>query len=239
MNCFVDSIQFGAPMNRKILFISGIFLLVGIMGCGDGPDDIIDHTWEVSYTVTNNSTIPIMVETTGQFSVKEEIPAGETTEVIAYSGFLAPPPDAANDFWCLSIYRASDHALVHQLSPVSNDQWVRLTPKDFVAEFALSLSDEQLNPVTDPCPRLTGEILDAETNLPVSGATIGLNIGDGSGQFPGGNDGMFEFWLPRDLPDGTLFVTADGYNTAQINFPQELTEDGNGDFELILVLEAQ
>lgn len=226
-------------MKISAALIVPALLLFGITGCDDDTTSAhYDHTWSVSYSVSNSSSIAVIVEATDLISVNEvemnevQVGAGETVVFASYQEFLGPPPDAGRDFWCVSIRRATDRVLVHQLSPVSNDQWSRHDPKIYTANFTLIVQDEDMEPLENHCPRLDGIVRDALTDRPIVGALITLHIGDESARVTSDEDGRYGYWMPNEMAEGELSFLAVGYGALSPQLPGALSDLGANSYRL-------
>ena len=139
--------------------------ILGLVGCDEpGPVDT-DHIWTVSYSVANTSSQSIVVELSGP--VMQAAGSGREAQNPGAGGatqrdhgiwpeFLGPPPDAGRDWWCIEVWRAQMSTLVGQLCPVTNEQWTRSDSGRYTTEFTLVISDDDMEPTTNHCPRLEG-----------------------------------------------------------------------------------
>ena len=224
-------------MKRSGIQVIAVLLFATIAGCGDdNGTEIGDHTWVVSYHVSNSSSEDISVVLSGPAvnggsAYEVEAGTGEKVLLLSYSAFLAPPPDASLAFWCVSVHRLSDRALIKQLCPVSNGQWVRRDPREFEAEFTLMVAQEDLEPVLNSCPRLDGVVVDASTGDPIGGVDVYLEAGAGYTVF---SDESGAYWLPMpgDMPVSKLNFYREGYRLQTLSFPAALQGVGENFYRL-------
>ncbi len=209
-----------------------------LSGCESGIEDY-DQIWDVWFFVTNDTSSDLMIEASGELSFDEQlIKSGETVEVANYSRFLAPDPSIDREFWCISVRRSTGREIVAQFAPASTGKWSRKNNSRFAAEFTLTVEDEDLGVIEVLCPRMIGNVRDAENDTMIQDAVLHVRFAVPyyESQFRTNEYGFYVFWLPRDLPSGELIVGASGYRALRMVFPDSVPVVGTnvygGDFLL-------
>ena len=223
---------------RQILKIVAVFLVVFFLGsCGDdSTTDPGEQVWSVNYKAINESNSDIIVglsgpATSGATSSEYSVPAGSTVELLSYEALLGSFPEVGNDFWCVSVLLEPDRTLVHQLCPVSNDQWELDESNRYQADFGLIFQDADLEPIEDQCPRLAGVVFESETGNAIAGATVDF-LGNSSFALPTNSSGRYLFYLPEVPLRGVISVSKEGYQTVEHILPEGVVGNSFGLYRL-------
>ena len=223
---------------RQILNIFAVFFVVLFLGsCGDdSTTEPGEHVWSVKYTAINESNSDIIVglsgpATSGATSAEYSVPAGTTIELLSYDALLASFPEVENDIWCVSVLLELDRTLVHQLCPVSNDQWELGESNGYKADFGLIIQDADLEPREDICPRLAGVVFESETGNAIVGATVDY-LGNSSFDLPTNSSGRYLFYLPEVPIHGVITISKEGYQTVEHILPGGVVGNSFGLYRL-------
>ena len=215
-----------------------ISLLAGLLGsCGDdSTTEASEHVWSVRYEVSNEAGEDLIVglsgpATTGSTSTDVVAPAGATVEMLSYEESLGSPPDVSNDLWCVSIRLASDQTLVGQLCPLVNEQWVLEQPSRYHARFLLVVTETDLQPMEDQCPRLSGVVFESETGQAIVGATVDYQD-ENRFSLETNSSGRYFFYLPTSPPRGVITVSGQGYRSVEHVLPVDVVGSSNGLYRL-------
>ena len=232
---------------RYVLKCITIILLVLCLGsCGDdSTTDLGDLTWSVSYHATNETNEDIIVglsgpAVAGATSIEFTVLAGATVELLSYEAPLASAPEVGDDFWCVSVMLGLDRTLIRQLCPVSEDQWELGDPDRYLAGFRLIVTEADLEPIEDQCPRLSGVVFESETGQAVAGATVSY-LGEGRFFLLTDSSGRYLFYLPEGPLQGVLTVSRQGYHSVEHTLPGDVFGSSSGlyrlDFGLMKIVE--
>lgn len=212
-------------------------LLLGLVACGDdSPTEPDAPAWSVTYRAVNDSSEDVIVglsgpAATGVTALEVAVPAGETVELLHYDADLPTAPDVADDLWCVSVLLGSDRTLVRQLCPVADDQWQRGGAGSRQSDFRLIITEADLEPIEDLCPRLAGVVFESETGQAVVGATIAYR--DEGGFFVTTNIvGRYLFYLPEGPLQGVLEVGCLGYRPVEHTLPGGVGGNSSGLYRL-------
>jgi len=213
------------------------FLLLCLGSCGeDTATEPGERTWTVVYRATNETNEDIIVglsgpAVTGVTSVESAIQAGETVELLRYEALLQSPPEVEDDFWCVSVLLLSDRTLVHQICPVTRDQWELDSTSARQSDYSLILAAADLEPIEDQCPRLAGVVFESETGQVIVGATVSY-YGESSFFLTTNSSGRYLFYLPEGPLQGTMEVSGQGYHSVEHTLPDGVFGNGSGLYRL-------
>lgn len=223
---------------KHLIYCTTIALMVGCLGsCGDdSATEGGDHTWHVSYRASNETSNNLIIglsgpAVAGATSVETRVSAGATTELLSYDTFLGSSPEVSDDFWCVSIWLESDRSLVGQLCPVSSDQWELGNLDRYQTDFRLIVTEGDLEPIEDQCPRLAGVVFESETGQAIAGAMVAYN-GENDFFLPTDSSGRYLFYLPGGPIQGLLTVSGEGYHSVEHTLPGDVVGFSNGLYRL-------
>ena len=227
-------------MRLRSLLVAAIACLAVVGGCDEDPGtDIVDQTWEVRYFVSNSSDQDLVVESAGPTGERElTLAAGEMSLLYDYSEFLGLPPDAGRVFWCISVRRLADNALVRQVCPVENAQWTLNEVRTYEHEYTLEITAGDIGPTVDSCPVLEGSVTELGTGDPVEGANVYIRYGLNS-MAATDEHGAYLLNLPYGVPEAGIYVHAEGYVASTYSTQSSLTHVGGNVFRLDVELERE
>ncbi|MBE0566732.1 MAG: hypothetical protein IH621_12270 [Krumholzibacteria bacterium] len=224
-------------MKRVFQRFTICFWVLCLASCGDDSTNEPDeHTWSVTYRATNETIEDIIVglsgpAVTGVTSVEFAIQAGETIELLNYDALLPSGPEVEDDFWCVSVLLGFDRTLVQQLCPVSSEQWEPGSSNSYQADFRLIITEADLEPIEDLCPRLAGVVFESETGQAIVGATVDYH-GEGRFFLTTNASGRYLFYLPEGPLQGVLEVSGQGYHSVEHTLPEGVSGNSSGLYRL-------
>lgn len=215
--------------------VSVMALCLGACG-SDAPVEPGEQVLSVSYRATNQTAADLIVglsgpAVAGATAVEVAVTAGETVVLLAYDSTSPAVPAVEDDFWCVSVLQGVERTLVQQLCPVAGDQWERDVAPGSRADFRLIITDDDLEPIEDLCPRLAGVVFESETGQAIVGATIAYH---GAGEFflTTNASGRYLFYLPAGPLQGVLEVGGEGYRSVMHTLPGDITGNSSGLYRL-------
>ncbi len=221
-----------------------ILVVLCLVTCKSSNDPYpLDQTETAHFRVANQSSEAVVVAWGQKIDYDRhepvDVPASATRELLTYQTFLGPPPDPAFVLTCLSVYRASDQALLFQLAPVKNSQWIHRSLGDFEADYTLILKDAMLDPsLQDGCTLLTGTAIDSVTGTAVEDYFVTVTLGDAYYEMRTGKGAAdYSFLLAGDLPAATIQFAKDpflsgGYDLRLYALPDDATHLGGRRYQL-------
>ena len=215
--------------------VSVMALCLGACG-SDAPVEPGEQVMSVSYRATNETAADLIVglsgpAVTGATAVEIAVPAGETVELLVYDAPSPAVPAVEDDFWCVSVLLGIDRTLVQQLCPVAGDQWERDASTGSGADFRLIITEDDLEPIEDRCPRLAGVVFESETGQAIVGATVAY-VGEGDFFLTTNASGRYLFYLPEGPLQGVLEVSGEGYQSVAHTLPEGVTGNSTGLYRL-------
>jgi hypothetical protein len=230
-----------------------ILIVSSLVAC-NSADDLFprDQTETAHFRVANQSSEAVVVAW-GQKRAYDpyapvDVPASSTRTLLTYQTFLAPPPDPAYVFTCLSVYRASDQTLLFQLAPVINSQWTHRSLGKFEADYTLVLADAMFNPsLQNGCSELTGTAIDSVTTTALEDYNVTVFVAGSSEDYelrtgPGKTE--YSFMWAGDLPVGSIQFakspfSSNGYDLRIYSLPGDATDLGGRHYELDATLKPR
>lgn len=219
----------------QALTVSVMALCLGACG-SDAPVEPGEQVLSVSYRATNETAADLIVglsgpAVSGATSVEVAVPAGETVALLEFDAPLPAVPAVEDDFWCVSVLLGIERTLVHQLCPVSGDQWEQDISPGSRADFRLIITEDDLEPIADLCPRLAGVVFESETGQAIVGATVAYH---GAGDFflTTNASGRYLFYLPEGPLQGVMEVSGEGYLSVEHTLPDGITGNSSGLYRL-------
>ncbi len=232
-------------MRVRIAVVVALFA-PALATCNDNDTVAIDWLAHGRFSVTNHSSEDLTVawsfQRDGQCRGPVAIATGNSETIHEYDSFDGPPPDAAREFRCVSVYRTRDDRLVHQLVPVRNDQWSRHKNNPYDIAFTLVLTNATLDStIQNACARLSGTVVDSLTMALLDQVTVEVHE-NGVGDEPSGiavmSPGSFGYGIEwaGELPSAEIQFSRDGFVTRAYRLPDDTTDLGDRHYELNALL---
>lgn len=219
-----------------------VALLVGVLAVACSETEV-NQTRTVLFYVANQSSQDLIVDwglkATPYYHGPVTIPAGGTTRIHSYQRYQAPPPDANQEFICISMYRASDERLVHQLAPVTDGQWSQRWVTDTIVEYMLVLTSASLDTtLLNSCATLTGVAIDSVSSTPLDQLRVSVDEDDGGGYQTSTGFGVtrYTFLWPGVMPAADIRFERSGFVPRTFRLPDDATDLGDRYYELNPVL---
>ena len=219
-----------------------VALLVGVLAVACSETEV-NQTRTVLFYVSNQSSQDLVVDwglkATPYYNGPLSIPAGATIRIHSYQRFKAPPPDANQEFICISMYRASDERLVHQLAPVTDEQWSQRWVTDTIVEYTLVLTAASLDTtLQNICATLTGVAIYSVTSTPLDQLRVTIEEDDGGGYQTSTafGDTLYIFMWPGALPAADIRFERSRFVTRSFRLPDDATDLGDRHYQLNAVL---
>ena len=219
-----------------------VAFLVGALAVACSETEV-NQTRTVLFYVSNQSSQDLIVDwglkATPYYHGPVAIPAGATSRIHSYQRFKAPPPDANQEFICISMYRASDERLVHQLAPVTDEQWSQRWVTDTIVEYMLVLTSASLDTtLLNSCATLTGVAIDSVTSAPLDQLRVTIEEDDGGGYQTSTafGDTLYIFMWPGALPAADIRFERSRFVTRSFRLPDDATDLGDRHYQLNAVL---